>query len=209
VNIIVFGATGSIGALTVLKLLESGHSVTAFARQPHALQLEHPDLKRVAGDVTNPADVCLATAGSEAVIITLGSGNTRNSRVRSEGTKQIIAAMERYDVKRLVCQTTLGAGDSWSNLNFFWKRIMFGVLLRPVFEDHERQERLVKASNLDWTIVRPSAFTNATPPGVLKVDISPDQRGLALKISRTEVAEFLMTSITESRLLHRVVGISY
>jgi uncharacterized protein YbjT (DUF2867 family) len=209
VNIIVFGATGSIGALTVLKLLESGHSVTAFARQPHALQLEHPDLKRVAGDVTNPADVCLATAGSEAVIITLGSGNTRNSRVRSEGTKQIIAAMERYDVKRLVCQTTLGAGDSWSNLNFFWKKIMFGVLLRPVFEDHERQERLVKASNLDWTIVRPSAFTNATPTGALKVDISSDQRGLALKISRTEVAEFLMTSITESRLLHRVVGISY
>ncbi|MDG1799385.1 MAG: NAD(P)H-binding protein [Luminiphilus sp.] len=208
-NIIVFGATGSIGTLTVLKLLESGHSVTAFARQPHALQFEHPDLKRVAGDVTNPADVCLATAGSEAVIITLGSGNTRSGRVRSEGTKQIIAAMERYSVKRLVCQTTLGAGDSWSNLNFFWKRIMFGVLLRPVFKDHERQEQLVQASNLDWTIVRPSAFTNATPTGALKVDISPDQRGLALKVSRTEVAEFLMTSITESRLLHRVVGISY
>jgi hypothetical protein len=143
------------------------------------------------------------------VIITLGSGNTLSGRVRSEGTKQIIDAMERYGVKRLVCQTTLGAGDSWSNLNFFWKRIMFGVLLRPVFEDHERQEQLVKASNLDWTIVRPSAFTNATPTGALKVDISPNQRGLALKISRTEVAEFLITSITESRLLHRVVGISY
>jgi hypothetical protein len=86
---------------------------------------------------------------------------------------------------------------------------MFGVLLRPVLEDHERQEQLVTASNLEWTIVRPSAFANATPTGALKVDISPDQKGLALKISRTEVAEFLMTSITESRLLHRVVGISY
>jgi len=209
VNIIVFGATGSIGALTVLKLLENGHSVTAFARHPHASKREHHDLIRVAGDVTNTDDVCLAIAGSEAVIITLGSGNTLSGRVRSEGTKQIIDAMERYGVKRLVCQTTLGAGDSWSNLNFFWKRIMFGVLLRPVFEDHERQEQLVKASNLDWTIVRPSAFTNATPTGALKVDISPNQRGLALKISRTEVAEFLITSITESRLLHRVVGISY
>jgi uncharacterized protein YbjT (DUF2867 family) len=209
VNIIVFGATGSIGALTVLKLLENGHSVRAFARHPHALKREHHDLIRVAGDVTNTDDVCLAIAGSEAVIITLGSGNTLSGRVRSEGTKQIIDAMERYGVKRLVCQTTLGAGDSWSNLNFFWKRIMFGVLLRPVFEDHERQEQLVKASNLDWTIVRPSAFTNATPTGALKVDISPNQRGLALKISRTEVAEFLITSITESRHLHRVVGISY
>ena len=208
-NIVVFGATGSIGALTVLKLLKDGHSVTAFSRHPDALNLEHPNLKRAAGDVTNVADVCAATEGSEAVITTLGSGRSRSGRVRSEGTQQIIDAMQRYGVKRLVCQTTLGAGDSWSNLNFFWKRIMFGVLLRPVFEDHERQEQLVKASNLDWTIVRPSAFNNATPTGALKVDISPDQRGLALKISRTEVAEFLMTSITESRLLHRVVGISY
>ncbi len=208
-KIIVFGATGSIGLLTVVKLLENGHSVTAFARNPDALNLEHPNLKRAAGDVTNPADVYLATGGCEAATITLGSGRARSGRVRSEGTKQIIDAMQRYGVKRLVCQTTLGAGDSWNNLNFFWKRIMFGALLRPVFEDHERQEQLVKASDLDWTIVRPSAFTNAKPKGALKVDISPDQRGLALKISRTEVADFLITSITESWLLHRVVGLSY
>ena len=185
------------------------HILRAQPLGGHSRPDEHPNLKRVAGDVTNPADVCSATAGSEAVIITLGSGNARSGSVRSEGTKQIIDAMERYGVKRLVCQTTLGAGDSWSNLNFFWKRIMFGVLVKPVFEDHERQEQLVKASGLDWTIVRPSAFTNATPKGMLKVDISPDQRGLALKISRTEVADFLVTSITEPWLLHRVVGITY
>ena len=86
---------------------------------------------------------------------------------------------------------------------------MFGVLLRPDLKDHERQEQLVKASDLDWTIVRPSAFTNATPRGTLKVDISPDHRGLTLKISRMEVADFLITLITESWFLHRVVGISY
>jgi len=208
-NIVVFGATGSIGALTVLKLLEDGHSVPAFSRHPDALNLEHTNLKRAAGDVTNVADVCLATEGSEAVIITLGSGRSRSGRVRSEGTQQIIDAMQRYGVKRLVCQTTLGAGDSWSNLNFFWKRIMFGVLLRPVFEDHERQEQLVKASDLDWTIVRPSAFTNGAPKGALKIDISPEQRGLTLKISRAEVAEFLITSLRERSFLYQAVGISY
>lgn len=208
-NIIVFGATGSIGALTVLKLLEDGHSVTAFSRNPDALNLEHPNLTRGAGDVTNAADVCLAIEGSEAVIITLGSGSSRSGRVRSEGTQQIIDAMQRYGLKRLVCQTTLGAGDSWNNLNFFWKRIMFGVLLRPVFEDHERQEQLVKASDLDWTIVRPSAFTNEAPKGALKIDISPEQRGLTLKISRREVAEFLVASLRERSFLYRAVGISY
>ena len=101
-NIIVFGATGSIGALTVLKLLEDGHSVTAFSRNPDALNLEHPNLTRGAGDVTNAADVCLAIEGSEAVIITLGSGSSRSGRVRSEGTQQIIDAMQRYGLKRLV-----------------------------------------------------------------------------------------------------------
>ena len=208
-NIIVFGATGSIGALTVLKLLEDGHSVTAFSRNPDALNVEHPNLTRAAGDVTSVADVCLAIEGSEAVIITLGSGSSRSGRVRSEGTQQIIDAMQRYGLKRLVCQTTLGAGDSWNNLNFFWKRIMFGVLLRPVFEDHERQEQLVKASGLDWTIVRPSAFTNEAPKGTLKIDISPEQRGLTLKISRREVAEFLVASLRERSFLYRAVGISY
>ena len=208
-NIIVFGATGSIGALTVLRLLEDGHSVTAFSRNPDALNLEHHNLTRAAGDVSNAADVCLAIEGSEAVIITLGSGSSRSGRVRSEGTQQIIDAMQRYGLKRLVCQTTLGAGDSWNNLNFFWKRIMFGVLLRPVFEDHERQEQLVKVSGLDWTIVRPSAFTNEAPKGTLKIDISPEQRGLTLKISRREVAEFLVASLRERSFLHRVVGISY
>ena len=208
-NIIVFGATGSIGALTVLRLLEDGHSVTAFSRNPDALNLEHPNLTRAAGDVRNAADVCLAIEGREAVIITLGSGSSRSGRVRSEGTQQIIDEMQRYGLKRLVCQTTLGVGDSWNNLNFFWKRIMFGVLLRPVFEDHERQEQLVKASGLDWTIVRPSAFTNEAPKGALKIDISPEQRGLTLKISRGEVAEFLVASLRERSFLHRVVGISY
>ena len=208
-NIIVFGATGSIGALTVLKLLEDGHSVTAFSRNLDALNLEHPNLTHAAGDVTNAADVCLAIEDSEAVIITLGSGSSRSGRVRSEGAQQIIDAMQRYGLKRLVCQTTLGAGDSWNNLNFFWKRIMFGVLLRPVFEDHERQEQLVKASGLDWTIVRPSAFTNEAPKGTLKIDISPEQRGLTLKISRREVAEFLVASLRERSFLYRAVGISY
>jgi hypothetical protein len=143
------------------------------------------------------------------VIITLGSGSSRSPRVRAEGTKQIIGAMQRYGVKCLVYQTTLGAGDSWNNLNFFWKSLTFGVLLRPAFEDQERQEQLVKASGLDWTIVRPSAFTNEAPKGALKIDISPEQRGLTLKISRGEVAEFLVGSLRERSLLHRVVGISY
>ena len=76
---------------------------------------------------------------------------------------------------------------------------MFGLLLRPVFLDHERQEQLVRQSGLDWTIVRPSAFTDA-PAG---------ERDLRLKISRADIADFLAGCLRDTRFMHRAVGISH
>jgi uncharacterized protein YbjT (DUF2867 family) len=90
---------------------------------------------------------------------------SRKSLIRSQGTMNVIQAMQKHGVRRLICQSTLGAHESWSNLNFFWKRIMFGALLKPVFLDHELQEKLVRASGLDWTIVRPSAFADGPATG--------------------------------------------
>ena len=117
--------------------------------------------------------------------------------------------MQQSGVAQLICLTTLGAGESWQNLNFFWKRIMFGLLLRPVFLDHERQEQLVRDSGLDWTIVRPSALTDEPANQSYKVDIPASERGLALKISRTDVAGFLARCVGQSAFLHRAVGISH
>ena len=85
--------------------------------------------------------------------------------MRSQGTKNIIQALEKAGVKRFICQSTLGAGDSWSNLNFYWKYIMFGFILRKVFADHQIQEQYVQHSNLDWTIIRPGAFIDGTRTG--------------------------------------------
>jgi nucleoside-diphosphate-sugar epimerase len=78
-------------------------------------------------------DVMAAMPGHDAVVVTLGAGMSRRSVIRSEGTMNIINAMHAHGIRRLICQSTLGTGDTWRNLNFFWKRIMFGLLLRPVF----------------------------------------------------------------------------
>ncbi len=86
---------------------------------------------------------------------------------------------------------------------------MFGLLLRPVFLDHERQEQLVRDSGLDWTIVRPSAFTDAPADGDYRVDIPAGERGLRLKISRADVAVFLAGCLRDARFMHRAVGISH
>ena len=207
-NVIVFGATGTIGALAVRDMLAAGHKVTAFARNPGKLGLSDPNLRRVAGDARDPDAVRAAMAGHDAAVITLGAGMSRTSRIRSHGTLTIIRAMQETGVRRLICQSTLGAHDSWSNLNFFWKRIMFGALLRPVFHDHERQEDMVRASGLDWTIVRPSAFADGPATGAFKEDVRPGDRALSLKIARADIAAFLTRQLGEARYLRHAVGIS-
>lgn len=207
-KVIVIGATGTVGKLAVEKLLEGGHAVTAFARSSGKLDIVHPNLTPAAGDATEPQAVADAIAGHDAVVVTLGSGLSRKSVIRSAGTLNVIQAMQRHGVRRLICQTTLGAHESWSNLNFFWKRIMFGALLRPVFKDHELQESLVRASGLDWTIVRPGAFTDDPATGDFREDFPPSTRNLRLKISRADVAAFLARQLSDPRYRHRAVAIS-
>lgn len=207
-NIVVFGATGTVGRLAVADLLEQGHTVTAFARAPEKLNLSHPNLRLRSGDAMDAGAVHAAMAGQDAAVVTLGAGMNRKSRIRSQGTLNVIRAMQAHGVRRLVVQSTLGARESWSNLNFFWKRIMFGGLLRPVFRDHELQEHLVEASGLDWTIVRPSAFADGPATGAYVEDVPPGRRGLKLKITRADLARFLSGQIGDLRYMRRAVGIS-
>lgn len=207
-RVVVFGATGTVGKLAVARMLQDGHQVTAFARRPEKLDIGTPALARIAGDALSETDVAGAVAGHDAVVITLGAGMSRKSRIRSEGTMNVIHGMQKHGVSRLICQSTLGAHESWSNLNFFWKRIMFGGVLRPVFRDHELQENLVRASGLDWTIVRPAAFTDGPATGNFIEDIKPTERRLALKISRGDIAAFLSRQLSDVTYLGRAVGIS-
>ena len=207
-RVIVFGATGTVGKLSVERMLKDGHHVTAFARNPGKLDIRDPRLSLVAGDAFSETEVSEAIEGHDAVVVTLGAGMSRSSRIRSLGTLNVIRGMHKHGVRRLICQSTLGAHESWSNLDFFWKRIMFGFLLKPVFKDHERQEDMVRASGLDWTIVRPSAFTDEPAKGGYVEDVRPGERKLTLKMPRADLANFLSRQISDTRYLYRAVGIT-
>ena len=207
-NVIVFGATGTVGRLAVKNLLKAGHTVTAFARSPEKLNLSDAKLRLVAGDAMNLSDVTGAVAGHEAVVVTLGAGMSRKSKIRSQGTMNVIKAMQTHGVRRLIAQSTLGAHDSWPTLNFWWKRVMFGALLAPVFRDHELQEQLVEASGLDWTIVRPAAFTDKATTRPVIEDVPNSASGLDLKIARSELARFLTRQLSDKKYIGRAVGLS-
>ncbi|WP_280266279.1 NAD(P)-dependent oxidoreductase [Nocardia wallacei] len=205
-RIAVFGASGTIGRLVVEQALARGHEVTAYSRSAENITKTHERLRIAEGDVLDPAAVQRAVAGQDAVVVTLGAG--RKGVVRAEGTRTVIEAMTRTGVKRLVCMSSLGVGDSRPNLNFVWKYLLFGMLLRQAYADHGRQEDYVKGSDLDWTIVRPSAFTDGPATGTYRRDLSASEKGLALKISRADVAAFLVEQVTDSTYLHRTPGIS-
>ncbi len=209
-KVIVFGSSGTVGKHVVGQLLEKNFQVTAFGRDSSKLShLNNSNLHFFEGDVFNMDNVRTAISGHDAVCIILGSGKSRKSIVRSVGTKNILTAMQEIGLTRVICQTTLGAGDSNANLNFFWKKIMFGWFLKQVFLDHELQEKHVRESKLDWTIVRPAAFTDGEKTGQYLHGFAPNDKSTKLKISRKDVADFITKELVTNQYIHQTPGVSY
>lgn len=207
-KLIIYGATGSIGKQLVLQALSLGHSVTAFVRNKANLkEITHANLHVFEGDVLNSDAVEKAMVGHDAVLCALGAG--RKGKVRAEGTRNITKAMETLGIKRFICQTTLGVGDSRANLNFFWKYIMFGWFLKEAYKDHQLQEKYIKDSTLDWTIVRPAAFTDGKATGNYRHGFSASDTTLKLKISRADVAMFMLTQLSTNEYVRKTPGLSY
>ena len=206
-KVLVFGSTGSIGRQLVGLALAQGHEVAAFVRDPAKLDVKHSSLEIIQGDAMELSSVEKAVRGCEVVLCSLGAG--RKGTVRAEGTRNIILAMEKAGVRRLICQTTLGVGDSRDNLNFFWKYVMFGGLLRPAYSDHVLQEDYVKESQLDWTIVRPAAFTDGERTGEYRHGFPATDKKIKLKISRADVADFMLKQLADETYLHGSPGVSY
>lgn len=209
-RVLIFGSTGSIGQHLVQQSLHQGHEVTAFGRNMNKLNhIQHSNLQKVAGDVFDALAVRQAVKEQDVVMITLGAGMRQKNKVRSKGTQHIIEAMQFHGVKRLICQSTLGAGESKENLNFFWKHIMFGFLLKSVLLEHEEQEKYVKNSGLDWTIVRPGSFTDGPLTSQYQHGFAPSNQSISLKISRADVANFLLQQATSQDYLFQSPGLSY
>lgn len=204
-HLTVFGATSTTGRHVLQQALDAGFHVTAFTRDATRVATRHQRLRVLEGDVTDPAACLPAVTGADAVIVTLGNG--RKGVVREGGTRAVIEAMRQTGVRRLVCQSTLGVGSSRANLSFWWRHVMFGALLRPAYADHVGQEEVVRASDLDWTIVRPAAFTDDVVPGV-RHGFDGDVRGLRLKVARSDVAAFLLAQARDDAYLRDAVALS-
>lgn len=205
-RVIIFGATGSLGRNITEQALGAGYEVTAFARRAAALDIRHRNLNVISGDVFDAAQVEAAIRGHDAVIYAVGAGMKGN--VRARGTVNVIRGMQHSGVRRLIALSTLGVGDSWSHLNFIWKYLMFGFLLRSAFVDHQLQEDIIRQADLDWTIVRPAAFVDELAGGQVRVGSLEGDAPLALKIPRKVLADFFVKQVEDVAWLRATPAIS-
>jgi uncharacterized protein YbjT (DUF2867 family) len=197
-RVLIIGASKGIGLETTRQALAVGHHVRALARSAAAIELSDPKLEKVVGDALNPPDVEAALAGVDVVILTLGVGVGdlfRPVRLFSDATRVLLPAMKAKGVKRLICVTGFGAGDSGASIGPL-QRIPFQIFLGRAYADKSVQERLIKDSGLDWTIARPGVLTGGPRTGRYRIlsKASEWRNGI---ISRSDVADFLVRQIED------------
>jgi uncharacterized protein YbjT (DUF2867 family) len=215
VKIIVFGSTGGTGLATSRALLAAGHEVTAFARDPAKLPPGLAVTKR-RGDVMLPAEVAGAVTGQDAVIVSLGNSQnpfalmlgarrTTPADVCEVGTRNIVAAMQSAGIARLLVVTAFGIGDTRAHLPFAF-RLFYRTVLREHMAAKEKQEAVVKASGLDWTLVQPVGLTDGPATGVWLADTNGTIRGQ--RMSRADVASFLVSLVNDEKYSRATVALS-
>ena len=205
----VFGSTGGTGQQVVKQALTQGHELTVLVRDPERLKQKEENLHVVQGNVLDFALVEQSLQGQEAVICNLGASPADKDSLRAKGTENIIRAMEKTGVRRFVCQSALGVGNSRALLPFHYKYLLVPLMLRNVYADHESQEKLIKKSQLDWVIVRPAILTDGELTGSYEQAVALDNSTVKLKISRADVADFMLKQLTKNTYLHKAPCISY
>jgi putative NADH-flavin reductase len=200
-KILLLGANGAVGQLALEDLLKANHEVTALVRNASTLRRKHPQLTVVQGEPTNAADLEKLLAGQDAVLSTLGVRKNKRTTVRTDVARNLVAAMKRHGVRKLVWLDGAGVGSSKEFVqrsSFFFGRIVMPLLLNHMYADAAVADALIEKSGCDWVIVRPMSFTNNPKTGNVTVitDMSRPVR-LRLRITRADVAAFLVEQVVK------------
>lgn len=168
-RVLVFGGTGATGRLFVERALAANHEVTAFVRDPAKARLGNR-VRTLRGDARNAALVAAAVPGHDAVVCLLGpTGRERFTHFIGNAVRAMLTSMESSGVRRFLLVSAVGVGDSRREAPALFRYLVIPVLLRATYADRSEAERVVKASRLDWTIVRPLYLTNGPATGRARV----------------------------------------
>jgi uncharacterized protein YbjT (DUF2867 family) len=200
-NLVVLGATGRTGRLVVEQALAAGHTVTALVRSPEKLTTTHGNFRAVIGQATDASAVSNALEGADAVISTLGGTGS----VITDSTRAIVAAAGKTGVGRFVMLSTFAADrDRLDPVT----RLLTGIGMGAMLKDKSAAEELLRRSDLEWTIVYASILTDGPASGSAVVLPEGARRGLSQRISRADLAAWLVEAARDVRYVRRAVGVT-
>ena len=198
-KVIIFGASGKTGKLLTNQALAKGHQVTAYVRRADALVQQHPNLKIIVGSLNDAVTLKEAISGADACISVLGGGSlTRHSPEIISGIDRIVTLMENEGVKRFIYLSSIGAGESRYLMGAVIRFFIADVLLRVPLADHTSNELRLAKSTLNWTVVRPGGLTDGPLTGNLKHGSEKITLKGSAKISRANVASFILDQLSDT-----------
>jgi uncharacterized protein YbjT (DUF2867 family) len=210
VKVLVLGATGGTGREIVREANAAGHSVVALVRSRAKAEGLTGAALVEEGDARDAQALARALVGCDAAISSLGTPLSpfREVTLLSTATRALVQAMEQARIRRLVCITGLGAGDSRGHGGFAFDNMFFPLLLRKVYQDKDRQEAIVRASDLDWVLVRPVVLNDKPAKGAVRAltDLANLHGGT---IARADVAKFVIRQLTDDSWLRRAPLIAW
>lgn len=205
------GAGGPLGREIVDYALKHGHEVTAFVRDPARYDASE-DVCVKQGDVLDEATLTEAVPGQHAVIWAVGGPNTKEERKAlpdtcERGTRNLVAAMDAARVRRLVAVSVWGVGDSRERAPLPIRLIVFDRVIADEIADKARQEELLRASDLDWTIVRPPQLNDKPASGSFR---HAEQLKFSLRsqLSRADLAAFMVDELERGDYVRKTAEIS-
>lgn len=205
----VFGSTSRTGLMVIERALAEGHSIVAFARDPEKLDFPDADLTTVTGELDDDEAIDQAIAGSDAVISLLGPRGRSPDQPIAEGTIRIVESMKRHGVRRLVATATLSARDSRDRgsarfaLMGFVSRVISGGAHDLVIETVEA----VRASDLDWTVLRLPMLTSGEGTGRVRAGYL-GQKKLGNSLNREDLVEFILDLVVEHEFIGDVLVVT-
>ncbi|MGW4210316.1 NAD(P)-dependent oxidoreductase [Lentzea sp. NPDC004789] len=207
-KIALFGASGRTGRQFLEQAGAAGHEVTAIVRGAADLP-GHPRLSVVAADVMDPDAIGPLLAGQDAVVTAIGPRQaSKPTTVQTDSTASILSAMRHHGTRRLVAVSNSGmvtTGDG--PMTRFAAKPILRRLLRHTWADMRRMEDLVRASELDWTILRPPMLTDGRRTGAYRIALDRNVRG-GLRLSRADLADGILRCLADPELVHVAVSIA-
>lgn len=201
----IFGATSATGKHLVEKALAAGYEVTAFVRDKSKMPIKHARLEVICGDALNPSQVESVVQGSEAVLSTLGPKG-KPAVMAAESTKNIVRAMEKHGVRRLVVVSVAGIPVPQDKRGLNLASVLIKLFLKDVFMDRENQLAVLNSSGLDWVAVRIPRLTDGPATGVVRAFLGNPSP--SMKVTRADVADFMLKQLTETQWLRQAPIIS-